>query len=49
MTATDTDNGDTLTYGLEGDDAAAFEIDSTSGQIKVATGAATRLRIQEFV
>ena len=38
VTATDTDNGDTLTYGLEGDDAAAFEIDSTSGQIKLATG-----------
>ena len=38
VTATDTDNGDTLTYGLEGDDAAAFEIDSTSGQIEVATG-----------
>ena len=38
VTATDTDTGDTLTYGLEGDDAAAFEIDSTSGQLKVATG-----------
>ena len=38
VTATDTDNGDTLTYGLEGDDAAEFEIDSTSGQIKLATG-----------
>ena len=38
VTATDTDNGDTLTYGLEGDDAASFAIDSTSGQIKVATG-----------
>ena len=38
VTATDTDNGDTLTYGLGGTDAAAFEIDSTSGQIKVGTG-----------
>ena len=38
VTATDTDTGDTLAYGLEGDDAAAFEIDSTSGQIEVATG-----------
>ena len=38
VTATDTDNGDTLTYGLEGDDATAFEIDSTSGQIKLASG-----------
>ena len=37
VTATDADNGDTLTYGLEGADAAAFEIDSTSGQIKVGT------------
>ena len=37
VTATDTDTGDTLAYGLEGDDAAAFEIDSTGGQIKVAT------------
>ena len=39
VTATDTDTGDTLTYKLEGADAAVFEIDSTSGQIKVATGA----------
>ena len=39
VTATDTDNGDTLTYTLGGVDAASFEVDSTSGQIKVATGA----------
>ena len=38
VTATDTDTGDTLTYTLGGVDAASFEIDSTSGQIKVATG-----------
>ena len=33
MTATDTNN-DTLTYSLEGTDAASFEIDSESGQIQ---------------
>ena len=32
MTATDADN-DTLTYTLSGTDAAAFDIDSTSGQL----------------
>ena len=39
VTATDTNTGDTLTYTLGGVDAASFEVDSTSGQIKVATGA----------
>ena len=38
VTATDSDTGDTLTYTLGGVDAASFEIDSTNGQIKVATG-----------
>ena len=33
ITATDPDNGDTVTYSLDGQDGAAFEIDS-SGQIK---------------
>ena len=32
VTATDTDSGDTLTYTLEGTDAASFAIVSTSGQ-----------------
>ena len=33
ITATDPDNGDTVTYSLDGQDGGAFEIDS-SGQIK---------------
>ena len=37
ITATDGDS-DTLTYSLSGTDAARFEIDSSSGQIKVKTG-----------
>ena len=34
VTATDTNVGDTLTYSLEGADAASFDIEGTSGQIK---------------
>ena len=34
ITATDADSGDTLTYTLGGTDAAAFEIDATTGQLK---------------
>ena len=37
VTATDADN-DTLAYSLEGTDAASFEIDSGTGQIKTVTG-----------
>ena len=33
VAATDPDAGDTLTYSLGGTDAAAFDIDSTSGQL----------------
>ena len=33
VTATDPDVGDTLTYSLDTDDGAAFEIDTTNGQI----------------
>ena len=36
VVATDANN-DTLTYQLSGTDAAAFEIDSTSGQLKTKT------------
>ena len=36
VVATD-ENNDTLTYQLSGTDAAAFEIDSTSGQLKTKT------------
>ena len=32
--ATDADSGDTLTYTLSGTDAASFDIDSTTGQLK---------------
>ena len=38
LTATDTDSGDTLTYTLEGTDAASFDIVSTSGQIQTKSG-----------
>ena len=38
VTATDTDTGDTLTYTLEGTDAASFGIDASSGQIQTETG-----------
>ena len=38
VTAIDTDTGDTLTYTLEGTDAASFTIVSTSGQIRTETG-----------
>ena len=35
--ATDPDPGDTLTYSLEGTDAAAFDIDAASGQLLTKT------------
>ena len=35
--ATDADNDDTLTYTLSGTDAASFDIDSTTGQLKTKT------------
>ena len=38
VAATDDDSGDTLTYSLEGTDAASFGIDSTSGQIQTKAG-----------
>ena len=38
ITATESDNGDTLTYTLPGADAGSFEIDSASGQLKTKTG-----------
>ena len=38
LTATDDDTGDTLTYSLEGTDAASFDIDATNGQIKTKSG-----------
>ena len=37
VTATD-DDGDTLTYTLEGDDAASFAIDASTGQITTISG-----------
>ena len=36
VTATDTDQGDTLTYTLGGSDAASFDIVSETGQIETA-------------
>ena len=38
FTATDPDNGDKLTYSLEGTDASYFHIDPDSGQIRTITG-----------
>ena len=38
VTATDADSDDTLTYSLEGTDAASFTIVSGSGQIKAKSG-----------
>ena len=38
VTATDADSGDTLTYTLDGTDAASFDIVSTSGQIQTKSG-----------
>ena len=36
--ATDADQGDTLTYSLEGQDAASFNINSTTGQLLTISG-----------
>ncbi len=38
VTATDPDDGDTLTYSLIGTDADKFDIDSSTGQITVGSG-----------
>ena len=38
FTATDPDEGDTLAYSLTGDDVEFFDIDSSTGQITVASG-----------
>ena len=38
VTATDADNGDTLTYSLSGADSGSFSIVSTSGQIRTRSG-----------
>ncbi len=38
FTATDPDEGDTVTYSLTGTDAASFEIGSSTGQITTRTG-----------
>ena len=38
VTANDPDTGNTLTYSLEGTDAASFQIVSASGQIQTKTG-----------
>ena len=38
VTATDADQGDTLTYSLEGQDAASFNINTTTGQLLTISG-----------
>ena len=40
VTATDADPGDSLTYSLEGTDAASFSINSSTGQLSTQAGAA---------
>ena len=40
VTATDADSGDTLTYSLEGTDAASFDVRSTTGQLVTRSGVA---------
>ena len=40
FTATDADTGDTVTYSLEGTDAASFDIRETTGQIVTKSGVA---------
>ena len=38
VTATDADSGATLTYSLEGNDAASFDINSSTGQLLTRSG-----------
>ena len=38
VAATDADTGDTLTYSLEGRDAASFDINTTTGQLLTKSG-----------
>ena len=38
LTATDQDSGDTITYSLEGADAASFDIRTTTGQLVTISG-----------
>ena len=40
VTATDTDDGDTLSYSLHGTDAPSFNIDFSTGQLRTKSGAA---------
>ena len=40
VTATDADTGDTLTYSLGGTDAASFNIDGSTGQLRTLAGVA---------
>ena len=47
VTASDADDGDTLSYGLSGAGASAFEIDADSGQITVRAGTAFEVATQE--
>ena len=47
ITATDPDEGDTLTYSLSGDDAASFAIDG-AGQITTVAGATYDYEVQSY-
>ena len=46
LTATDPDDGDTVSYSLSGDDAASFAIGASTGQIATKSGGDLRLRKQ---
>ena len=47
VTATDPDAGDTVNYSLQGSDAAHFDIDAATGQIRTKTGASYDHEAQE--
>ena len=49
VTATDADAGDTLTYSLEGADAASFTINSVSGQLLTRSGVTLNRSSYRFV
>jgi len=48
ITATDPDEGDTLTYSLSGDDAASFAIDN-AGQITTITGVTYDYEVRSYL
>jgi len=49
ITATDPDEGDTLTYSLSGDDAASFAIDAATGQITTVAGVTYDYEVRSYL